>query len=124
VHLRGKVLVVEDEPPIRELAQMILEDAGYQVITAASGLEAIEKAQEELPNLVLLDVVMPGISGFEACRVLKAQPKTSAIPVVMFTVLGRENDRKLAEESGCDGYLLKPFAPEDLLKEVEKYLKK
>jgi len=118
------ILVVDDEPRIRELTQMILEDKGYRVITAENGLEAIQKTEKETPDLVLLDVILPGISGVEVCRVLKSQPKTRSIPLVMFTVLGRDVDQRLAEESGCDGYFLKPFTPEDLLVEVKKYLKK
>lgn len=118
------ILVVDDEPRIRELTQMILEDKGYRVITAENGVEALQKAERETPDLVLLDVVLPGISGVEVCRILKSQAKTRSIPLVMFTVLGRDVDQRLAEESGCDGYFLKPFTPEDLFSEVKKYLKK
>ncbi len=118
------ILVVDDEPGIRELTQMILENKGYHVITAENGVEALQKAERETPDLVLLDVVLPGISGVEVCRILKSQAKTRSIPLVMFTVLGRDVDQRLAEESGCDGYFLKPFTPEDLLDEVKKYLKK
>jgi len=122
--LADTILVVDDEPRIRELTQMILEDKGYRVITAENGVEALLKAERETPDLVLLDVVLPGISGVEVCRILKSQAKTRSIPLVMFTVLGRDVDQRLAEESGCDGYFLKPFTPEDLSSEVKKYLKK
>jgi two-component system alkaline phosphatase synthesis response regulator PhoP len=122
--LADTILVVDDEPRIRELTQMILEDKGYRVITAENGVEALQKAERETPDLVLLDVVLPGISGVEVCRILKSQAKTRSIPLVMFTVLGRDVDQRLAEESGCDGYFLKPFTPEDLFSEVKKYLKK
>ena len=122
--LADTILVVDDEPRIRELTQMILEDKGYRVITAENGVEALLKAERETPDLVLLDVVLPGISGVEVCRILKSQAKTRSIPLVMFTVLGRDVDQRLAEESGCDGYFLKPFTPEDLSSEVKRYLKK
>jgi len=120
-----KILVVDDEPSIRGLAQMILEDEGYHVITAGNGVETIEKVRNEKPDLVLLDVMMPGMNGFEVCRRLKDQASNEdPIRVVMFTVLKSDLDRRVAEESGCDGYLVKPFAPEDLIGEVAKYLRK
>ena len=121
--MAAKILVVDDEPSIRELAQLILENEGYNVITAASGVETIQKATVEMPDLVLLDVVMPGVSGLDTCRMLKGEARTRSIPVIMFTVLGRENDRKQAEEAGCDGYFVKPFSPDSLLEEVKKHLR-
>lgn len=123
VELVKTILVADDEPRIRELAQMILEDNGYRVITAMNGTEAIRKVEEEMPDLVFLDVVMPGISGLETCKILKSQARTKSIPVIMFTVLGREEDRSLAEEAGCDGYFVKPFSLEDLIAEVKRHVK-
>ena len=121
--MAAKILVVDDEPNIRELAQLILENEGYYVIAAANGVEAIQKATEEMPDLVLLDVVMPGVSGLDTCRVLKGDGRTRSIPVIMFTVLGRKSDREDAEEAGCDGYLIKPFSADSLLEEVKRHLK-
>jgi len=121
--LTAKILVVDDEEPIRSLAQMILTREGYDVVTASNGVEAIQKAEVEKPDLVLLDVVMPGMSGLEVCSVLKTETIARFVPVVMFTVLGRDVDHRLAEESGCDGYFVKPFTPEDLLAEVKMRLK-
>ncbi len=121
--LPRRILVVDDEPRILELAQMILEDGGFSVVTAKDGMEALQITEDQPPDLVLLDMVMPGISGAEVCRILKSRAATRQIPVVIFTVLGSESDRKLAEEAHCDGYLLKPFTPEDLLAETEKRLK-
>ena len=119
-----KILVVDDEQPIRELTKMILEDAGYEVATAENGREAIEKIHVETPDLVLLDMIMPEMTGLEACKILKSKPNTKDIPVTMFTVLDGNDDRKRAKESGCDGYFLKPFTPKDLLMMVKKYLYK
>ena len=99
-----KILVVDDEAPICELARLILEDAGHTVITADNGEEAIRKARNDSPDLVLLDMVLPGMSGLDVCRVLKREADTKSIPVVMFTVLGRDSDKQIAKESGCDGY--------------------
>jgi two-component system alkaline phosphatase synthesis response regulator PhoP len=85
----------------------------------------IQKIRNEKPDSVLLDVMMPGMNGFEVCRRLKDQASNEdPIRVVMFTVLKSDLDRRVAEESGCDGYLVKPFAPEDLIGEVAKYLRK
>ena len=120
----NKILVVDDEPTIRELAQIILQDEGYSVITAENGVDAIQKVKDEMPDLVLLDIVMPGMNGNDVCRILKTEAKTKFIPIVMFTVLGRDKDMKLAGESGCAGYFLKPFSPEDLIAEVQKRLRK
>jgi DNA-binding response OmpR family regulator len=123
-NLVNKILVVDDEPTIRELAQIILQDEGYHVITAENGVEAIQKVKDEMPDLVLLDMVMPGMSGPEVCRALKAEAKVKFIPIVMFTVLGRDTDMKLAEQSGCSGYFVKPFTPQDLVAEVRSQLKR
>ncbi len=119
-----KILVVDDEPDILNLAKTILEKKGLQTITASSGEEALQKAEDEMPDLILLDVVMPGKSGLEVCKILKDQAKTKHIPVVMFTALGRDVDRKLGAECGADGHFTKPFTPEALITEVEQHLEK
>ena len=119
-----KILIVDDEESIRDLAQIILKDRGYEVITTGSGSKAIEEFQLEQPDLVLLDIRMPGMNGFEVCTVLKRQDFSKEVPVVMFTVSNSEDDRKLAKEAGCNGYFLKPFSSDDLVREVEKYTAK
>jgi len=119
----AKILVVDDEAPICELARLILEDAGHTVITADNGEQAIQKASNESPDLVLLDTVLPGMSGLDVCKVLKHEPDTRSIPLVMFTVLGGDNDKRIAKENGCDGYFVKPFTPADLVAEVEKHIR-
>jgi len=120
--LPSTVLIVDDEPAILDLARMILEDGGFSVVTAKDGMQALREAEEHRPDLVLLDLVMPGISGVETCKALKSRAATRRVPVVMFTVLGAESDRKRAENVHCDGYLVKPFTPEALLTEVQKYV--
>lgn len=117
-----KILVADDESDILGLARMILEGEGYCVISASDGEEVVRKVDTEIPDLVLLDVVMPDKSGFEVCKTLKSQSKTRHIPVVMFTALGRAVDRKLGAEAGADGYFTKPFTPESLLAEVKKQI--
>lgn len=117
-----KVLVADDEADILNLAKMVLEKAGYQVVTASNGVEAESKINSELPDLVLLDVVMPGKGGFEVCKTIKGNSKTRFIPVIMFTVLGRTVDRNMGKEVGAEGHFTKPFNPSDLVSEVEKYI--
>ncbi len=119
-----KILVVDDELDISNLVKLILEDSGYKVITASNAGEAIIKAETELPDLILLDVVLPGKNGFEVCKILKFQLKTMFIPIVMFTTLGREVDRRYSQEAGADGHFVKSFTPESLLEEVKKHLEK
>lgn len=119
-----KILVVDDEPDTVNLAKRILERKGYQVITASKGEETLQKADSEMPDFIFLDVVMAGKSGLEVCRILKTQTKTNVIPVVMFTALGRDVDKKLSKESGADGHFTKPFTSESLVEEVKTQLEK
>jgi DNA-binding response OmpR family regulator len=112
--------VADDEPDILNLAKLMLEKEGYLVSTASDGEETLQKAEAEMPDIILLDIVMPGKTGLEVCKILKAKHKTRNIPVVMFTVLGQDVDRKLAREAGCDGYFAKPFTLESLLTEVRR----
>lgn len=115
----ARILVVDDEHDLQNLARMILEAKGYAVISAFNGEEALKKVESEMPDLVLLDVVMPGISGFEVCRAIKSAEKTKRVPVIMVTALGRDIDRRMGEESGADGYITKPFTSGLLVGEVE-----
>ena len=113
-----KVLIADDEPDVRNLAKMVLERAGYQIVTASDGIEAEEKAQSELPDAILLDIVMPKKGGFDVCKAIKGQDKTQFIPVIMFSVLERAIDRRMGEEAGANGHFTKPFEPEELVAEV------
>lgn len=116
--------MADDEPDILNLAKLMLEKEGYAVSTASDGEETLQKAEAEIPDIILLDIVMPGKTGLEVCKILKAKHKTRNIPVVMFTVLGQDVDRKLAKEAGGDGYFAKPFTLESLLTEVRRHLDK
>ena len=121
-----KILVADDELDIRNLTKMLLEKNGYQVSLAANGVEALRKAENELPDLIFLDVVMPAKSGWEVCKILKDQEKTKHIPIVMFSVLpvaiGDASSRKYAEEAGSNDSLPKPFNVNELLTKVKKYV--
>ena len=113
---------MDDEFILRDLMRTILEEEGFSVITASNGEEALTKADNELPDLIILDLMMPGKSGLEVCKILKSQSKTKHIPVVMATVLGREVDRTLTKEAGADAHFLKPFSAFALLTEVRRQL--
>ena len=117
-----KVLVVDDEFILRDLMRTILEEEGFSVITASDGEEALTKADSELPDLIILDLMMPGKSGLEVCKILKSQSATKHIPVVMATVLGREVDRTLTKEAGANAHFMKPFSALALLIEVKHQL--
>jgi CheY-like chemotaxis protein len=120
--LADVILIVDDEPDILSLARMILKGEGYHVIDAPDGETALQEADAKIPDLILLDIVLPGKTGFEVCKTLKSNVKTRHIPVVTFSVLGRDVDRKLAGEAGADGYFTKPFTPEALIAETGKHL--
>ena len=118
-----KVLIAEDERDIRELVGFTLTFGGYQVVEVPNGAVAVEKAQEELPDLIILDVRMPKMTGYEACKKLKSMEKTKDIPVVFLSAKGQEQEVKQGMEVGALAYILKPFAPNDLLEQVSKILR-
>ena len=114
------VLIVDDDPSIRKLVATTLEDvAGFELVEAADGDEALALAREEAPAIVLLDIDMPGIDGFEACRRLRAEPGTADTTVVMLTAAADEEAERAAEEAGADLFITKPFSPLELLRLVD-----
>ena len=117
-----KILIADDEPALRLLAHETLLDKGVTLIEASDGPEALATARQEHPRLILLDVAMPGLSGFEVCQQLKADPTTHDIIVVMLTALGQTKDRDQAFSSGADHFITKPFSPSQLLKLVDQIL--
>ena len=117
-----RILVVDDEGDILDLARIVLESGGYDVATTASGEEALVIISERRPDLVLLDVVLPGVSGLEVCRRLKRDPGTRPIKVVLFTALGTEVDMMLEKKDKADGYISKPFTSKILLNMVGRLL--
>ncbi|MBE7551128.1 MAG: response regulator [Anaerolineales bacterium] len=121
---RPLILVAEDEREIRELIVFSLQIAGFEVIAVPNGQEAVEKAVEVIPDLILLDVRMPRMNGLEACRALKQQAKTKDIPVVFLSAKGQAEDIKLGYEAGAEAYFLKPFAPEELPQRLIRVLSK
>lgn len=120
--VKSKVLVVDDEPEAVELVEFNLKGAGYEVSTASDGAEALNKARRIQPNLVILDVMMPEIDGMEVCKLLRRDPATSGIPIIMLTAKASEVDRVLGLELGADDYVVKPFSPRELVLRVKKLL--
>jgi DNA-binding response OmpR family regulator len=119
-----KILIAEDEPDIRELVAFTLRFAGYEVVTANNGEEAVQLAVREMPDMALMDVRMPRMTGYDACRVMKASPELRDIPVVFLSAKGQDSEIATGLEAGAEEYLLKPFAPDQLTERVRAILSK
>jgi phosphate regulon transcriptional regulator PhoB len=120
----GRVLVVEDEPDISGLLAFHLEREGYQVVRSRNGVDALQQVWARRPDLVLLDLMLPGMDGLEVCRRLRQDPATAALPVVMLTAKGEELDRVLGLELGADDYITKPFSPKEVVARVRAVLRR
>jgi DNA-binding response OmpR family regulator len=118
-----KVLVAEDERDIRELIGFTLRFAGLDVTLTKNGAEAVEQAPQLKPDLIMLDVRMPKMTGYDACRALKSNPDTSDIPVVILSAKGQDGEIQEGIEAGADHYIVKPFAPEELTNRVKDILR-
>ena len=117
------ILVVEDFDDAREMYRDYLEFAGFRVETARDGREAIEKARALQPDLILMDLSLPGIDGWEATRLLKAAPETRQIIIIALSAHALATEGERARAAGCDGFIAKPCLPPDLVHEITKYLK-
>jgi CheY-like chemotaxis protein len=120
----AKILIAEDERDIRDLVAFTLRFAGHEVFAASNGEEAVEMAPKVNPDLILMDVRMPRMTGYEACRVMKADPDLKDIPVVFLSAKGQESERQQGLEAGAEEYLLKPFAPDQLTMHIKNILAK
>jgi len=118
-----KIMVVDDEPDIVKLIKISLEMANYEVIEAFSGVEALEKTKNIVPDLYLLDIMMPDMNGYEVCQKLKADDRTKAVPVVMLTAKGQKGDAEQGLKVGADDYIIKPFDPYELGEQIAEILK-
>jgi DNA-binding response OmpR family regulator len=123
-NVKPKILVVDDEPEAVELVEFNLRAAGFDVQSAADGTEALKKAQSGSPSLIVLDLMLPEIDGLEVCKMLRRQPATAAIPIIMLTAKAAELDRVLGLELGADDYLTKPFSPRELILRVKNILQR
>jgi len=118
--LRKRILIVDDEEQILLLLKTILNVYGYDSIEVLSPKETFAKVKAERPDLIILDIAMPEMDGYQVCKQIKSDPSSKNIPVVMITALALEQDRKYALEAGADGFILKPFDPRDVIAEIEK----
>jgi DNA-binding response OmpR family regulator len=120
----AKILIAEDERDIRDLVAFTLRFAGYEVFSAANGEEAVELAPKVNPDLILMDVRMPRMTGYEACRLIKSNAELMDIPIVFLSAKGQESEIQQGLEAGAEDYLLKPFAPDQLTTRVKAILAK
>ncbi len=119
-----KIMAVDDEPDIVKLVKISLEMANFEVVEAFGGQEALDKIQAAQPDLILLDIMMPDINGFEVCQKIKADPATKHIPVILLTAKGQRGDAEQGLNAGADDYIIKPFDPYELGEQVFEMLKK
>jgi phosphate regulon transcriptional regulator PhoB len=119
-----QVLVVEDEPDIRDLIVLHLAREGFRCRTAASGPDALSEVRAARPDLVVLDLMLPGLGGLEVCRRLRAEPATASLPIIMLTAKADEVDRVVGLELGADDYVVKPFSPKELVARVRAVLRR
>ncbi|HWY29452.1 MAG TPA: response regulator transcription factor [Candidatus Acidoferrum sp.] len=120
--MKPKILVVDDEPEAVELLEFNLKQAGYVVSTAGDGADALKRARSQTPDMIVLDVMLPEMDGFEICKSLRLDSSTAKIPIIMLTAKAAEIDRVLGLELGADDYLTKPFSPRELLLRIKKIL--
>lgn len=119
-----RILIVEDEPPLIEMLRYNLESEGFKALVANSGDEGLLQVKEEEPDLILLDWMLPEMSGIDVCRRLRENPATRAIPIIMLTARGEEGDKILGLDSGADDYMVKPFSPKELIARVRALLRR
>jgi DNA-binding response OmpR family regulator len=118
------ILVVEDEPDIRKLVQYNLAQERFKVLEAEDGEQALKILQREKPNLVILDLMLPGLSGLELCKLLRDRPQTAQLPILMLTAKAGEADKVVGLEMGADDYLAKPFSPREMVARVRAILRR
>lgn len=118
------ILIIEDETDLAELVSFNLEKEGYRPLIATDGPSGLESARHNSPDLILLDLMLPGMSGMEICKVLKSKDKTARIPIIMLTAKGEEIDRVVGFEVGADDYVVKPFSPRELLLRIKAVLRR
>lgn len=121
---KKKILIIEDTEFMKKLISDVLKEAGYEVVTASSGEEGLQKVREEKPDLVLLDVVMPGMDGFEVCRILREDESNNLMPIIMLTAQENEDHKLEGLELGADDYIIKPFNSRELVSRVRNTLKR
>ena len=121
---KKQILIIEDEPDIQELLSFNLDNNGYKVYTASNGEKGLEVARKEHPDLILLDLMLPGIHGLDVCRIIKSDQETSGISIIMLTALGQEEDIIKGLETGADDYVTKPFSLQVLEARIKSVLRR
>ncbi len=121
--MRKKILIVEDIPGLIHILELEVQRLGYETILANNGQEAVEMAIAQLPNLIMMDIMMPEMDGLEAARRIRENPHTRAIPIIAVTALSSRKDKEKCLESGCDDYLSKPFTASQLSSSITRLLK-
>ncbi len=117
-----KALIIEDHPDLLEVLTWQLEMMGFAVVSANTGMEDVTKAVEEKPQLILMDIMMPGMDGREATRMIRTNRETENIPILAITALCKESQQQDCIKAGCNGYIVKPFTPEKLLEKIQTVL--
>ncbi len=120
----ARILIAEDEPDIRELVAFTLRFAGHEVTTTANGEEALQQASQLMPDIIIMDVRMPKMTGYDACRAMKADSALKDIPVVFLSAKGQDSEIQTGLDAGAEEYLLKPFAPDQLAERIKTILAK
>ena len=118
----ARILIAEDERDIRDLIAFTLRFAGHEVIATSNGVEAVEAALQHVPDLIILDVRMPRMTGYDACKRIKSEPSTKHVPIVFLSAKGQEAEVQAGLEAGAIEYILKPFAPDQLTEQVQSIL--
>jgi phosphate regulon transcriptional regulator PhoB len=122
--MNNKILIVDDEPDIVDLVSYNLKKDGFRVTTASDGEQALHKVRKDRFDLVVLDLMLPGIQGVELCRIIRSDPKTTHTPIIMLTAKGEEVDRVIGLESGADDYMTKPFSSRELIARIKAVLRR
>lgn len=120
----AKILIVDDEPDIVAALGIRMKSAGYEVIAAADGMEGLDAARKQNPDLILLDIMLPKLDGYKVCRILKFDENYRHIPIIMITAKVTDVNKKMGEEVGADAYITKPFNPEELMAKIKETLEK
>jgi two-component system, cell cycle response regulator DivK len=118
----SRILLIEDDPDCRIIVRTYLEHVGFEVLEEGDGEAGVRRAREEAPDLILMDISLRGMDGWEATRMLKADPRTAPIPVIVLTAHALTQDQERSQEAGCDGYLTKPVDPQHVAREVRRTL--
>ena len=119
-----KILIVDDEPHIAQIMKLTLEDHGYEVAVTHDGADGLKLAKESIPDLILLDLMLPSIDGYKICRLLKFDDKYRHIPVILVSAMGEPHDMEMGAKVGADRFLVKPFKPDDLVSQVRDLLER